>query len=307
MSPTAVTTLFLMVALGVRHGCDPEHLAIVNAVTLRAAERGRRWPAASGLYFALGHGLVITAVAIAFVGVLDTLRVPGWVRALGEWLPALILLAVAVANLAELLRDRSDYRPVAIKGRLLPRRLGDASSPLAAFLIGVLFAPFVDPAAQAAVWGYVATAGIGSGGIALLGAVLTAAMALTCTLEAHAVVRLMGRRDERRAARRRRLVGWLIVALAYAVLGYMAGSTLYPARSALLLQSVTSVAAAAALAALSVTSLRLWQRLKAVRVRAPRAHAQNGMSSSSKPPLSPAAGADAALRSRPPDGAAPSP
>lgn len=220
ISTAALATLLLMVALGVRHGLDPEHIAIVNSVTLHAVEKQRRWPAACGAWFALGHGLVITLVAAGVVGLLDVLRLPGWVLVVGEWLPLGILFIVAAVNLNELLYGRSDYRPVAIKQRLLPRGLGDSSSPLAVFCIGILFAPFVDPATQVAVWGYAASVSGSALWIAALGLLLTLAMAVTCVLEARAVVYLMSGVDAARAARRRRGVGWMIVIFSFAVVGY---------------------------------------------------------------------------------------
>lgn len=222
-----LTAVVLMLALGVRHGVDPEHIAIVNAVTLRAAERRRPWPAACGLWFALGHGLVITVVAMAVVGLFDAVHMPAWVRAVGIWLPAAILLAVAVANQRELLCVRRDYRPASIKRRLLPRFLRDASSAPAVFLIGMLFAPFVDPASQAAVWGYVVGSGASFAWVALLGLLLTAAMAATCTLEAWAVVRLM-QGDHTVAMARRRMVGWLVVWFSFLVVGYTVATAWLP-------------------------------------------------------------------------------
>lgn len=226
MSAATLSVIALMLALGVRHGVDPEHIAIVNSVTLRGVEQRRRWPAAAGIWFALGHGLVITAMAAGVVGLLGVVHLPSWLLAVGEWLPVAILLAVAVVNLKELMWNRGDYRPVAVKNRLLPRRLGDSSSPVAVFLIGMAFAPFVDPATQAAVWAYVVTVAGGFLWIALLGALLTLAMAITCVLEARAVVYMMHAADGAQAARRRRMVGWIIVVFAFAVVGYALSSGL---------------------------------------------------------------------------------
>ncbi|HEU0195702.1 MAG TPA: hypothetical protein VFQ88_00625 [Nevskiaceae bacterium] len=257
MSTAVLASLALMVALGVRHGCDPEHVAIVNSVTLRAAERGRRWPAASGLYFALGHGLVITLVALGLVGILHSVRLPAWSLVVASWLPAAILLLVAVVNLRELLRDRADYRPVSVKQRLLPRWLGDSSSPAAVFVIGVLFAPFVDPATQAAVWGYAVTVTAGPLWVLALGALLTTSMAITCVLEARGVLYLMsGAPTARHAARRRRAVGWLIVAFAFAVVGWTIATALHPAGAAWWLRLAEALVIGAALAGVTAAALR---------------------------------------------------
>ncbi|TAN04276.1 MAG: hypothetical protein EPN36_09445 [Rhodanobacteraceae bacterium] len=264
MTAETLTALFLMLALGVRHGLDPEHIAIVNSVTLRAVESERRWPTASGLWFALGHGFIITLVAIAFVGLLDIVRLPGWAMVLATWLPTLILLAVAVANLRELMRGSNDYRPASIKRRLLPRALGDSSSPLAILLIGVVFAPFVDPASQAAVWGYVAGTSASPGWVALLGVVLTLAMAVTCTLEAHAVVRLT-RASATAAAARRRAVGWLIVGFSFLLVGYMCAESLLPAHGGWSLRLLLGAVVGLVLGGISVGVVALLQSTSTVR------------------------------------------
>lgn len=227
VAPT-LTAVLLMLALGVRHGLDPEHIAIVNSVTMRAAEDGRRQPALSGLYFALGHGLVITAVAMGLTGLLGLGRLPAWVAAIAAWLPTLILFLVATLNLVDLLRPGAHYQPSNVKARFLPGVLRDSAHPLAVFVIGMLFAPFVDPATQTAVWAYV----IGSSGsgieVAALGGLLTLSMAVTCVLEARGMLLLAHGADQQRAEHRRRVLGWCIVVFSYAVVGYSIGSHLLP-------------------------------------------------------------------------------
>ncbi|TAM12314.1 MAG: hypothetical protein EPN72_05490 [Nevskiaceae bacterium] len=263
ISTAALATLLLMVVLGIRHGLDPEHIAIVNSVTLHAVETRRRWPAASGAWFALGHGLVITIVAAGVVGMLDVLQLPRWVLMVSEWLPLAILLVVAVVNLNELLHGRGDYQPVAVKQRLLPRGLGDSSSPLAVFCIGMLFAPFVDPATQVAVWGYAVSVTGSVLWIIGLGLLLTLAMAVTCVLEARAVVYLMRGVDAERAARRRRGVGWLIVVFSFAVVGYGLVAAIPAPAGAWWLRVLAGLAAGGALAV--VCAGLLWVFIAAVR------------------------------------------
>ena len=228
MLPT-LTTVFLMLALGVRHGLDPEHIAIVNSVALRAAETGRRRPALSGLYFALGHGLVITAVAMGVTELLGLGHLPAWLEVLGAWLPMGILFLVATLNLRELLRPDTSYQPSNVKAKLLPAALRNSAHPLAVFLIGMLFAPFVDPATQTAVWGYAVGTSAGIAQITILGLLLTASLAATCVLEARGMLMLMQGGDDHRAERRRRALGWFIVVFSYGIVIYAIADRLLPA------------------------------------------------------------------------------
>ncbi|MCI2419126.1 nickel transporter [Saccharopolyspora sp. K220] len=61
----AGTTAYL---LGLRHGFDADHVAVIDDATRLLMQRGRR-PVSTGLWFALGHASVVLflAVAVAFI------------------------------------------------------------------------------------------------------------------------------------------------------------------------------------------------------------------------------------------------
>src|SRR6516162_2206903 len=84
------------VALGMRHGADPDHLAAIDGLT-RIRPR-----ASNGVYFALGHALVMIILAVG-MGRL----VAGRFAFLGPW--SLILLGVV--NLWRLLRGSNQVQP----------------------------------------------------------------------------------------------------------------------------------------------------------------------------------------------------
>src|SRR5258706_16057654 len=73
------SVLVLAFALGVRHGVDPDHLTAIDGLS---RVRPRR---TNGLYFAIGHGLVVTALAAGFGGMLT-----GRAAFLGPWALAAI-------------------------------------------------------------------------------------------------------------------------------------------------------------------------------------------------------------------------
>jgi len=84
------------VALGMRHGADPDHLAAIDGLT-RIRPR-----ASNGVYFALGHDLVMIILAVG-MGRL----VAGRFAFLGPW--SLILLGAV--NLWRLLRGSNQVEP----------------------------------------------------------------------------------------------------------------------------------------------------------------------------------------------------
>src|SRR5258705_8976382 len=62
--------------LGLKHGLDPDHLAAIDGLTRFNASRRpllSRW---SGLLFSAGHGVVVTAVALAVATVAPPWRAP---------------------------------------------------------------------------------------------------------------------------------------------------------------------------------------------------------------------------------------
>ena len=113
----------LAVALGMRHGVDPDHLAAVDGLS-----RVRPSPL-NGVLFALGHGGVVTLLAFPAASLL------GRVDLEALHLPAFLLLLVAALNLYRLLKPTPPTPP---KGLPL-------LNPL---LLGVLFGLGFETASQ---------------------------------------------------------------------------------------------------------------------------------------------------------------
>lgn len=224
-----VSGLALMFILGLRHGFDPDHIAMIDSLAYRSlAERPKVAPWI-GTLFALGHGLTVTLIAVVLSSVAGSLSVPVAFSALVEWLPIVLLLVVGTLNLYDLLGQR-DYQATGWKTRFVPERLRSSSHPLAIFLIGVMFALVFDTATQAAAWGYAATAHSGISMALLVGLVFTAGMVITDSLDGRLMVRLLRRLSHRaEALAYRRKIGWIVVALSYGIAFYGIAKYLLPA------------------------------------------------------------------------------
>jgi high-affinity nickel-transport protein len=114
--------LTLAVALGLRHGIDPDHLAVIDGLSRL---RPSRW---NGVLFAIGHGLLVTLLAVGVGGLLA--------RSIGPYAPWLLILLGAI-NLWRLRkpathRHRGFYRIA-------------RTSPL---LLGILFGAGFETASQ---------------------------------------------------------------------------------------------------------------------------------------------------------------
>ena len=223
--------LVLMFVLGLRHGLDPDHIACIDGLTRRALNQEQQHAHWIGTLFAIGHGLLVTGIAVGVSQFTRSLSMPDAVVTVFGWIPTALLLLVGTLNLRLLMRKDPSYVPTGWKLKLIPQRLRNHSSPWAVVVIGVLFATVFDTATQASAWGYVAS-NKGGGLIAafLAGIVFTLGMIITDTLDGRLICRISRGTDGQAAGRRyRRTLGWLIVAISYGVAAYNVGKALIPA------------------------------------------------------------------------------
>lgn len=113
--------LVVGVALGLRHGTDPDHLAAIDGLT-----RLRPSPA-NGVFFALGHGLTVILLAVGIGTVLASRF-----SALGPW----TLIAIGTLNLWRMVRGNVNLSA-------LPRPI--VAQP---FLLGIMLAAGFETASQ---------------------------------------------------------------------------------------------------------------------------------------------------------------
>ena len=224
--------LSLMFMLGLRHGFDPDHIAIIDSMAYRALDERPRLAPWTGTLFALGHGLAVTAIAVVLGAFAGGIALAPALRAVLDWLPTLLLILVGTLNLRDLLSLRA-YRPKGWKTLFVPLRWRNSSHPLAMFGTGVLFALVFDTATQAAAWGYAATANAGSVTALIAGLAFTAGMVVTDSADGRLMVRLLrgasGRADAAVAvAVYRRRIGWTVVLMSYAMALYQITTRLRP-------------------------------------------------------------------------------
>jgi high-affinity nickel-transport protein len=101
--PTLLGTAMLAYVLGLRHAVDADHIAAIDNVVRKLMQEGKR-PVSAGLFFSLGHSLVV-AIAVAVIvgtafalqGRLHPFKVIGSV--IGTGASAFFLLAIAAVNL----------------------------------------------------------------------------------------------------------------------------------------------------------------------------------------------------------------
>lgn len=226
----SLSGLLLMFVLGLRHGLDPDHIACIDGLTWRALNHSHAHAGWIGTLFALGHGLLVTLIAVVVSKLALHFDPPGFVVTVFDWIPTLLLVVVGCLNLRLLLRRNEAYAPTGWKMSLIPARLRQQSSAWSVVVIGVLFATVFDTATQAAAWGYVASNKNGGAWAALLaGLTFTAGMMVTDTLDGRIICRIGRGIENPEAGRRvRRTLGWLVVAISFGVAGYNVAKVLLP-------------------------------------------------------------------------------
>jgi len=180
--------------LGMRHGVDADHLAAIDAMTRCNAQARPALARRTGLWFSLGHGAVVLAVAFAVALLAHAWAAPGWLEPFGAWSSIAMLVLLGTLNLAAWRRTApgaavalAGWRSALFEGALR------ACSRRAVFGVGVLFAVSFDTVSQAALMAATGAASRGLAAVALLAGAFVAGMIVTDGVNGWWVARLIQR------------------------------------------------------------------------------------------------------------------
>ena len=192
-----VTLVFF---LGLKHGMDPDHLVTIDGMARFNAVTRPRLSRLSGLLFSLGHGAVVTLVAVIVATVTREWRAPEWLELTGAGISILFLLVLAAANLVAVFRARPGevVRTVGLRSRFLGT-LVETSHPAVIVSVGAAFALSFDTISQAMLFSIAGSSVAGWIFAASLGLVFTAGMVTTDTLNGFTMSKLIYRADWRGA------------------------------------------------------------------------------------------------------------
>lgn len=224
----------LVFALGVKHGFDPDHLVAIDGFARAAARRATRSaPGAvqvarwAGLYFSLGHGIVVTLIGLAVAVYARGWNAPAWLEPLGSAISIGVLAVLGVANLLMIWRTSPDARvaPIALRGRWVSDRVSQTTHPVTIAAVGAAFALSFDTVSHALVFSLSGATAAGWVFALALGVVFTLGMVLTDALNGWWVARMVVRADRKAAAASRGMsaaVGALCLAIAASGLARLA-------------------------------------------------------------------------------------
>jgi nickel/cobalt transporter (NiCoT) family protein len=202
----------LVFLLGLKHGLDPDHLVAIDGF---ARTSRSRW---CGLFFSLGHGVMVTLVALTVALAATDWQPPGWLERLGAWVSIGVLLALGAVNLLMVLRARPG-RPVplvGLRGRWLAERFARSSHPMVIASVGAAFALSFDTISHALLFSLTGVSIAGWLFALALGLVFTLGMVATDAVNGWWVAKMIAGAD-RRAASASRAMSVAIACLCFAL------------------------------------------------------------------------------------------
>jgi high-affinity nickel-transport protein len=219
-----LSLLVLVFTLGLRHGLDADHLACIDGLARYNWRKGSSIARWVGTLFSFGHGLIVASIGIILANLNQNFRLPDYVDLFVTWFSILSLFLIGTLNINNLLKTRlgnqDDYRPQGIKGKLIPKKLQETSNPLLIILIGGLFALASETVSQTSVW-VLAARNNGSYMPYVLGITFMIGMMITDTIDSLITNKIL-RQSSKLGQSASRVMGWIIVVLAYGVSFYEA-------------------------------------------------------------------------------------
>jgi nickel/cobalt transporter (NiCoT) family protein len=196
----------LVFTLGLRHGFDPDHLVAIDGMT---RSTNSRW---CGLFFSLGHGVVVTLIGIAVAVAATEWHAPAWLEQTGAVISIGVLLLLGIANLLALLRTPAGHRValIGLRARCVTERLARASHPAVIASVGAAFAVSFDTVSHALAFSLTGATMAGVVFAAALGLIFTLGMVATDALNGLWVAKMMAGADRRAAVASR----WMSAAVA---------------------------------------------------------------------------------------------
>jgi len=252
--PSLVAVVLL---LGLKHGLDADHLAAIDGMArYNALSRPRlaRW---SGLLFSLGHGMVVTVVAVVVATVATGWKAPAWLEGTGAWISIAFLTLMGLANLWAVMRTPGGQlvRPVGLRSRLF-LRFARADHPMVIAGVGAAFAISFDTLSQTVVFSMTGSHLHGWLFAAALGMVFTMGMAVADAANGLWVSHLV-RRADRRASVASRVMGLAVAFASLGIAGVAAARALSPRLEQRLEAHGMALSVAVALLVLSAYALAL--------------------------------------------------
>ena len=146
--------MFFSIILGMRHGLDPDHLAIINGINLNEHSKGKSnsW---SGFFFSLGHGVTVSVIGVLIITLNNSLKSYTRLVEFTEWIPIALLLFTGFYGVFVIYSGQI-YGTHNHSHKKLTSFIAQSKFPaLRLFITGIFFALVFDTSTQVAALGLV--------------------------------------------------------------------------------------------------------------------------------------------------------
>ncbi|MGE6719848.1 sodium:proton antiporter [Peribacillus frigoritolerans] len=218
-----LSLIFFVFVLGLRHGLDADHLAFIDGQTRfnwRMGSPVARWV---GTLFAFGHGGVVAIIAVILGMVMNDFTFPDYFNQFASWVSITSLFLIGTMNIYNLLRTKAnndEFQLSGIKGKFISKIAKGTTNPFLIILVGALFALAAETVSQTAIWS-LAAGNSGEYMPLILGLVFMLGIMITDTIDSLVVYRMINQTNKLGQSASR-VMGWVIVVLAYGVSFYQA-------------------------------------------------------------------------------------
>ncbi len=137
-----------------RHGVDPDHLAIINGINLNNHKNGKSisW---SGFFFSLGHGLTVTLIGLFIIAFHEGSQSFTPLLQITEWIPIALLLFTGLYGIYTLFINSTKKDDHHCHNKILDILNNSKYPSLRLFFTGFFFALIFDTSTQVAAWGLI--------------------------------------------------------------------------------------------------------------------------------------------------------
>lgn len=153
-----IALLVMALFLGIKHGMDADHLATIDGIARYNQASNPKLSRRTGLYFSLGHGVVVMVIALTIGMISNKIVVPNWLEGFGTWVSIIFLIALGTLNLYAIFKTPANQvvKTVGLKGRWF-KWVMQSNHPVLIACVGALFALSFDTISQAALFSMAAT------------------------------------------------------------------------------------------------------------------------------------------------------
>jgi high-affinity nickel-transport protein len=208
--------LILLLVLGLRHGLDPDHIAMIDGYTYRLHENKNKWSKWVGSLFTFGHGLMVTLISLFLSLLKNKFEIPPAIEYFITWFPMLMLLYIGITNIL-ILQGKTVTKRFSLKQCLMPVHFNKHLNPFSIILTGLVFGFIFDTSSQIAAFGYTMSASDQWLFAVLGGLVFSTGLMITGTCDSILLNKLLKSFEQKKIQNFRFKINLLITIMCFAI------------------------------------------------------------------------------------------